>query len=380
MTIEDELREALALKDEFLATLSHELRTPLNAVLGWAELLLSRAPADGELRRGLETIARNARIQAQLIEDLLDMNRIVSGKVRLEISELDPEATIRAAIDSLRSAAAHKGVEIREHLEPIGEVSGDRKRLQQVVWNLVSNAVKFTPRGGRVEIALRRERDRLHIVVADTGAGIAREFVGHVFDHFRQADGSSTRRHGGLGLGLAIVKQLVELHGGTINADSEGEGRGAKFTVSLPMRAAIAPPEPPPPSQPPAVTLTGVKVLVIDDEADARALLELVLSDAGAEVFSAATGDEALALLAQRQPDVIVSDIGMPDRDGYQLMRSIRNLPPERGGRTPAVALTAFARSEDRTRALLAGYQVHITKPLEPIELVVTLASLTGRT
>ena len=382
-----EVERVSTLKDEFLATLSHELRTPLNAVLGWSEMLLGRTPADAESRRGLETIARNARAQAQLIEDLLDMNRIVSGKIRLEVQKLELDTVIESALTAVRPSADAKQIALRARLEPLAEpVFGDAHRVQQIVWNLLSNAVKFTPRGGKIDLATRRVGDRVEIVVADTGIGIAAPFLPHVFERFRQADASTTRKYGGLGLGLSIVKQLVELHGGTVRADSPGVDRGATFVVSLPLRAtrAAAPPEQrttrPTAVAAPEVSLAGVRVLVIDDEADARALLDMVLSDAGAECMLAASTEEALGKLAMQRPDVIVSDIGMPDRDGYQLMRSIRILPPDRGGRTPAVALTAFARSEDRTRALLAGYQVHMTKPIEPLELIVTLASLIGRT
>ena len=385
-----EIERVSMMKDEFLATLSHELRTPLNAVLGWAEMLLARSAVDSEQRRGLETIARNARAQAQLIDDLLDMNRIVSGKIRLDVQRLDLLGVVEAAIESVRPSAAAKGIALRALLDPLTEpVHGDPHRVQQIVWNLLSNAVKFTPRGGKIDVVLRRVNSHVEICVADTGIGIQPQFLPHVFDRFRQADASTTRKYGGLGLGLSIVRQLVELHGGTVRAESAGADRGATFVIALPLRVVRdpAPAEHPttttaqrPAAIPPEISLAGVKVLVIDDEADARALLEIVLGDAGAQVTVAASSDEALAKLAATAPDVIVSDIGMPDRDGYQLMRSIRILPPERGGRTPAVALTAFARSEDRTRALLAGYQVHITKPIEPLELIVTLASLTGRT
>jgi len=376
-----DLERVNQLKDDLLETLAHELRTPLNAVLGWAELLLSRSAEDSDQRRGLTAIARNARAQARLLDELLDASCIVSGKLRLDMRRLDLRDAVEAAVASARPAARAKEIALHTHVEPLAEpVDGDPHRVQQIVGNLLSNAVKYTPRGGAIDVALRRAGAHVEIRVTDTGIGIAPQVLPHVFDRLR----STTPRHSGLGLGLAIVRQLVELHGGTVRAESAGLERGATFVVALPVRdVAIAVPGTT--SQPGAArlaehSLAGLAVLVIDDEPDARALLALVLGDAGARVAVAASSDEALAKLAATRPDVIVSDIGMPDRDGYQLMRSIRMLPPERGGRTPAVALTAFARSEDRTRALLAGYQVHITKPIEPLELIVTLASLTGRT
>lgn len=371
--LRSEVERITTQQDELLATLSHELRTPLNAILGWAELLVQRAPEQSELRRGLETIARNARAQGQLIDDLLDMSRIVAGKVRLDVQRVDLAAVINGAIDIMRASIEGKELVLRTDIQAISDVSGDPQRLQQIAWNLLSNAVKFTPKGGTITVVLRETGPRAELVVSDTGMGISPSFVPHVFDQFRQQ--SSTRRYGGLGLGLAVVKQLVELHGGAIRVESGGEGQGSSFAVSLPR--SVQREDTPPPSEAVAVTLVGRTVMVIDDEADARAMLELVLGDAGATVIACATPEEAMRSLHQQIPDLIVSDIGMPDRDGYQLMRSIRNLPPEKGGRVPAVALTAFARSEDRTRALLAGYQVHMTKPVEPRELVATLASLT---
>jgi CheY-like chemotaxis protein len=379
-----DLESANRLKDELLETLAHELRTPLNAMLGWAELLLSRTSEDADARRGLTAIARNARAQAKLLDELLDANRIVSGKVRLDVGRLELRDVVEAAIDAVRPTARAKGLALRTQLETIEETAdGDPHRVQQIVGNLLSNAVKFTPRGGAIDVALRRAGTQAEISIADTGVGIAPQVLPHVFDPLRPA----TRRQGGLGLGLAIVRQLVELHGGSVRAESAGLERGATFVVALPLRAvrddAARMPEPTGhlrAARLAEISLAGLSVLVIDDEADALALLELVLGDAGARVAVAGSSEAALAKLAAARPDVIVSDIGMPERDGYQLMRSIRMLPPERGGRTPAVALTAFARSEDRTRALLAGYQVHMTKPIEPLELIVTIASLTGRT
>lgn len=381
-----EVERVSLMKDEFLATLSHELRTPLNAVLGWAEMLLARAAPGTDVRRGLESISRNAHAQSQLIDDLLDMNRIISGKIRLDVQSADLASIIEASLESVRPSAEAKGIRLRWLLDPLpGPVFGDPHRLQQVVWNLLSNAVKFTPKGGAIDVMLRRVNSHIEITVCDSGAGIPAEFLPHLFERFRQLDSSTTRSHGGLGLGLSIVKQLVELHGGAIRAESAGEGMGATFVVSLPLRPVVerdAGEHPTTRRAPPRaseIDLAGVKVLLVDDEPDARELVKFVLAEAQAEVVTAGSADEGLELLKQARPDVVVSDIGMPERDGYQLMRSVRSLPPAEGGRTPAIALTAFARSEDRTRALLAGYQVHIAKPIEPRELVVTIGSLTGR-
>jgi signal transduction histidine kinase/CheY-like chemotaxis protein len=379
-----EVERISVMKDEFLATLSHELRTPLNAILGWSDMLLARVTAS-EDRRGLQTIARNARLQSQLIEDLLDMNRIISGKVRLEVQRVDLAAVIDSALDSVGPAVESKALRLHRTLDPTaGPVFGDPQRIQQVVWNLLSNSIKFTPRGGRIDVVLRRVSSHIEIRVTDSGIGIPPEFLPHVFERFRQADSSTTRKHGGLGLGLSIVKHLVELHGGSVVADSAGEGRGAAMTVALPIRAsredevshaAVRTT----PIHPISFHLAGVRVLIVDDDPDARDLIGSVLAGAEAIPSTAESAGEALALLAEREFDVIISDVGMPDRDGYQLMRAVRALPPERGGRTPAIAVTAFARSEDRTRALLSGYQVHLAKPIEPHELVVTVASLAGK-
>jgi CheY-like chemotaxis protein/two-component sensor histidine kinase len=383
-----EVERVSLLKDEFLATLSHELRTPLNAVLGWSKILLSRIKEDSDTRRGLETIARNAGAQAQLIDDLLDMNRIVSGRIRLDVQRLDLASVVEAALESARPSAEAKSIEIRKTIDPnAGPVRGDPNRLQQVVWNLLTNAVKFTPRGGSIDVILQRIGSHVEIVVQDTGMGISAAFLPQLFERFRQADSSSTRRFGGLGLGLSIAKQLVELHGGTVTAHSEGDGKGSTFCVRLPLRAVREEPdsqrEHPTSGRGTApvdaqVSLAGIAVLVVDDEADARSVVGAVLSDAGATVLTAASADEALAVVRSRRFDVLISDIGMPDRDGYQLIRDVRQLGAAEGGRTPAVALTAFARSEDRTRAMLAGYQVHMTKPVEPQELVATIRSVAG--
>ncbi len=382
-----EIARVSSLKDEFLATLSHELRTPLTAILGWARVLLRKKVDPETLARGVEAIERNAVAQARLIEDLLDMNRIISGKVRLDVQPTDLSTVIEAAIDAVRPAAEARAIRLRTIVDPVaGPVSGDPNRLQQVLWNLLTNAVKFTPKGGTVEVALQRVNSHLELSVSDSGVGIDADFLPHVFDRFRQADSSTTRSHGGLGLGLSIVKQLVELHGGSVRAKSDGEGRGATFVVCLPLAALLHEPDQAHPAarrafaSPAAdVDLRGVKVLVVDDEPDARELIRQLLQECHAEVHTASSAREGLATLQRLRPDLLLSDIGMPERDGYQLIRDVRRLAPDDGGRTPAIALTAFARSEDRTRAMLAGYQVHVSKPIEPHELVATVASLAGR-
>jgi signal transduction histidine kinase/CheY-like chemotaxis protein/PAS domain-containing protein len=373
-------------KDDFLATLSHELRTPLMAILGWAAVLARGGDAD-IVARGVDAIMRSAKAQSQLIDDLLDMGRIVSGKVRLDVQPTDLAAVIDAALDVVRPAAEAKEITLRRVLDPrAGPVSGDAQRLQQVVWNLLSNAVKFTPKGGRIDVRLERVGSQVEITVADTGAGISTEFLPHVFDRFSQSDESITRKHGGLGLGLSIVRHLVELHGGSVTATSAGLGEGATFCVRLPLApvrtfsgashpavsAGIAWDEA-------ALALHGVRVLVVEDDADARELLRELLMQFHAEVSTAQSADEGLARLGEVRPDVIVSDIGMPDVDGYEFIRRVRRLPSAAGGNTPAIALTAFARPEDRVRALLAGYQSHIAKPIEPHELTVTVSSLVRR-
>jgi PAS domain S-box-containing protein len=382
-----EAEHANRIKDEFLATVSHELRTPLNAVLGWAQLLRGADSEPDDLAQGLETIERNARAQAQLIDDLLDVSRIVAGKLRLDVRTVDLAPVIEAAVDACRHAADAKGVHLTRVLDPqAGPVAGDPDRLQQVMWNLVSNAVKFTPRGGRVQVVLRRVESAAEITVSDTGQGIDAAFLPHVFDRFRQADASITRLHGGLGIGLSIVRNLVELHGGTVRASSSGPGGGAAFTVALPVavsrdplerqvdgRAQTAEADCPP------LSLKGVRVLVVDDDPDARHLLARVLRDCDADVTMAASAAEAFDGFERAAPDVIVSDIGMPGEDGYSLIRRIRATEAAQGTNTPAVALTAFARPEDRRRAVLAGYQVHLPKPVEPGELRAVVANLVGR-
>ncbi len=379
-----------AMKDEFLATLSHELRTPLSAILGWSLVLQRHPMAGGELQKALETIERNARLQAQLIDDLLDMSRITSGKVRLDVQPVEPVSFVESAIETVKPAADAKGIRLQKLLDPsAGPISGDPARLQQVVWNLLSNAIKFTEKEGKVQVTLQRVNSHIEITVADTGVGIGPEFLSHVFERFRQADPSSTRRHGGLGLGLSIVKNLVELHGGTVQAFSPGEGLGTTFTVTLPLtvihRAASAGERVHPravsavTSDYPLADLSGLKVLVVDDEGDARDLVRKVLSDCGAEVINAGSASEALALVQKELPQLMVTDIGMPEMDGYELLQCIRALDHAKGGNTPAIALTAFARSADRTRALREGFLVHVSKPVEPSELIATVASVARR-
>ena len=380
-----EAERANQLKDEFLATLSHELRTPLNAILGWSQLILQGTMSKEDIQRGLETIERNARAQNKLIEDLLEMSSIISGKVRLDVQRLDFAGIAEAAVESIAPAAEAKGIRIRKTIDPAaGWVSGDNNRLQQVIWNLLSNAVKFTPKGGTVEVIVERVSSHLQVVVKDSGMGIKPEFLAYVFDRFRQADSTLTRNHGGLGLGLAIVKQLVGLHGGTVRAESDGEDKGSAFIISLPL-APISERKDQRSAASTQITfedrqisLPGVKVLVIDDEQDARELIREVLTLFQAEVIIAATAAAGLEILKNQRPDVIVSDIGMPEKDGYQFIREVRSLPAIHGGKTPAIALSAFAHSEDRTRAIIAGYQMHLSKPVESHELVAAIENLTG--
>ena len=378
------------LKDEFLATLSHELRTPLNAILGWSHILRTGPASTADLPRGLEAIERNARVQTQLIEDLLDMSRITSGKLRLDVQRIEPHTYVEAAVETVRHAAEAKRIRIEKVLDPTaGPVAGDPNRLQQIVWNLLSNAVKFTPKDGKVQVLLERVSSHIEISVSDTGIGIKPEFLPHVFERFRQQDASTTRTFGGLGLGLSIVKHLVELHGGSILVSSPGEDRGTTFVVHLPLSVAhshasqgerLHPRSSQGDSTFKASDLGGLKLLVVDDDADARDFLERVLAECGATVSTTGSATEALALIERARPDLLVSDIGMPNVDGYELLRRIRALGQARGGRLPAIALTAFARSEDRTRALRAGFLAHVAKPVDPAELVATIASIAGRT
>ncbi|MBX5459716.1 MAG: PAS domain S-box protein [Steroidobacteraceae bacterium] len=374
------------LKDEFLATLSHELRTPLNAILGWSTLLRQRAVSDRERERGLETIERNARAQAQIINDLLDMSRIISGKLHLEVQPIYLHEVVQAAMEAVRPSAEARNIRLRAMLDSsIGRTRGDPNRLQQVLWNLLTNAVKFTPPGGSIQVVLERENSHVEIVIEDSGIGIKPEFLPHVFDRFRQADASTTRRFGGLGLGLSIVRNLVELHGGSVRVKSPGENQGATFVVALPLsivdrdytgrsRAQIAVQDAIDAMNLPS--LEGAVILVVDDEPDTRMLLKRLLEDRGARVLSAGSAPSALGMLAQEEVDLLVSDIGMPGTDGYQLIEQVRTMDQARLTPLPAIAVTAYARAEDRQRSLLAGYQMHIAKPVEARELVAGIASL----
>lgn len=379
--------ETNRIKDEFLATLSHELRTPLTAVLGWTKLLRERELDEKTSLHALDIIERNAKAQKQLIEEILDVSRIITGKTRLEVNPIPLEPVIEAAIESVRPAADAREIDLDfTRASESALISGDPERLQQVVWNLLSNAVKFTPHGGRINVTLSQADSHAQIEIRDSGEGINPEFLPYVFDRFRQADGSTTRPHGGLGLGLAIVRHLVELHGGTVKAESGGQNQGSAFTVSLPLlgyasdsdgdgtvaRGAAARSE----QLKGLPSLEGLRVLVVDDEPDTLEFLRVVLERSGAEVITASSVDDALSELERSRLDVIVSDIGMPGRDGYDFVRSLRALPEERGGRLPAVALTAYARSEDETRSLREGFQMHIPKPFEALQLVTAVAAL----
>ncbi|MEP1062557.1 PAS domain S-box protein [Stenomitos frigidus AS-A4] len=387
------LARANRLKDEFLATVSHELRTPLNAMLGWATLLRGKQLDEATQQRALETIERNARAQNQLIDDLLDVSRIITGKLRLDVRPVVLVSVLEAALDSIRPAAEAKSLRLQSLLDPAaGPISGDPDRLQQVFWNLLSNAVKFTPKGGRIQLRLERINSHVEITVSDTGQGISPEFLPYVFERLQQADSTTTRTHGGLGLGLAIVRHLVELHGGHVQVASAGEGQGTTFMVTLPI--TIFRPEPtaharvhPTVSDTVPVldapSLAGLKVLIVDDEADARALLATLLRQSGAAVTVVTSAREALATLTQstleQRPDLLVSDIGMPEEDGYMLMRQVRALTPAQGGKMPAIALTAYARTEDRIKALAAGFQAHVPKPVEPAEFIAVVVNLSER-
>ncbi|MBD0388872.1 MAG: response regulator, partial [Nostoc sp. C3-bin3] len=429
----EQLQEANRMKDEFLGILSHELRSPLNAIFGWAQLLKRGKLSETQMARATETIERNAKAQTQLIEDLLDISRMMRGKLRLNVRTCNLVPMIESAIETVSLAAQSKEIDLRFSLIPskemqnsdlglginhkniespeaqsqtnqhsednsLGEnsqflVSGDFERLQQIIWNLLSNAIKFTPKGGRVEVQLsvvtsqekQQTTDKYaQIQIIDTGIGISPDFLPYVFDRFRQADSSSTRTYGGLGLGLAIVRNLVELHGGTIHANSPGKEEGATFTVKLPLlkspplTAALQPL--PLPSHLPSLCLLGVRVLVVDDQADTRDFITTVLEQCQAEVHAVASVQEALQVITQWKPDVLVSDIGMPNEDGYSLIRKVRSQPPELGGNIPAAALTAYARAEDRMRAIQEGYQLHLPKPIEAAELTTVVARLAGRT
>ena len=380
-------------KDEFLATLSHELRTPLNAILGWSMILSDKRLDESAWQRAIETIRRNARIQSQLIDDILDVSRIISGKLKLETQPLELSSVIEAAVESVLPAAQAKEIRLQRVLDSGSSmISGDRNRLQQIVWNLLSNAVKFTPKGGRVQIRLERVNSHIEIIVSDSGIGISPQIMPYIFDRFRQADSASTRQHGGLGLGLAIVRHLVEMHGGTVEAESDGEGNGATFTVKLPLitlRSIEISPEKNTEREHPTSNrdvlfectpeLEGLHVLVVDDDDDGRTLIKTVLEKCGAKVTAAASATTGLNLLKELRPDILLSDLGMPGEDGYSLIKKVRALSAEQGGSIPAAALTAYARVEDRMKVLRAGFQIHLPKPVEPAELIAVVANLSGR-
>ena len=380
-----ESERAGRLKDEFLATLSHELRTPLNAILGWTHLLRSRPGDERQLSEGLETIDRNARAQAQIVNDLLEMSRIISGKLRLDLQQVDLAAIAEDAISSSRPAADNKRIDLQSTLDTGAEVWGDPARLQQVMWNLLSNAIKFTPEDGRIIVVLQHVDRHVELTVSDSGQGIKAEFLPFLFDRFRQADASTTRQHRGMGLGLSIVKNLVEMHGGSVTAASAGENQGSTFVVRIPLSSGntidafgLSVMEAPS-ADADDLHLDGLRLLVVDDEPDAREFVARIMTEAGAEVRVAASTAEALKAIAEQPPDLLISDIGMPRSDGFELMRLIRALPAEAGGQMPAMALTAFARPEDRQQALIAGYQTHLAKPVQPAELATEIARLARR-
>jgi PAS domain S-box-containing protein len=385
-----EAQAANRAKDEFLSILSHELRTPLNAILGWSEVLRLRQTDAVLMARGLEAISRNVKAQTRLIDDLLDVSRIGAGKMRLDVRAVELAPIVTATIDSIRPAIEAKGLHLSPVLDPSAMVLGDPDRLQQVVWNLVSNAVKFTPKHGRIQVTVARINSQVEITVSDSGKGIDPAYLPRVFERFSQEDSSARRQFSGLGLGLTIAHQLVELHGGTIEARSEGQGKGATFVVKLPTSLVVPPPEDEPREHPSAMShvasrrsypdLTGVRVLVVDDDATTREVAEAILRPLGAEVLVAASAPEALEIVARRRPHLMVADIEMPGEDGYSLMRKVRMLPAASGGAIPAAALTAFARPEDRWRALDAGFQLHLAKPIEPLGLAIAVAQLAGRT
>jgi signal transduction histidine kinase/FixJ family two-component response regulator len=386
----NEAERANRLKDDFLATVSHELRNPLNAILGWSHMLRLGKLTPPNVERAVETIYRNAKSQTQLVADLLDVSRIISGKLRLDVRQVDLISIVNAAIDSIRPAADAKSIRLQTILDPAaGPIAGDADRLQQIVWNLLTNAVKFTPKGGRIQVRIQRINSHVEIIVTDSGVGINKEFLPHVFDRFRQADASTTRIHGGLGLGLSIVHQLVDLHGGSVSVSSEGEGKGATFTIILPFVGVVSNQKEADavhPAYSDEITgfeglpsLAGLRVLVVDDEEDTRELIREVLRECGSEVILSRSAAEALDALEQHKPDILVSDLGMPDEDGYSLITRIRALPAERGGQIPAAALTAYARAEDRMRVLRSGFQFHLPKPVDSAELVTVIASLAGR-
>jgi signal transduction histidine kinase/ActR/RegA family two-component response regulator len=382
----DDAETANRAKDEFLAVVSHELRTPLSPVLAWVHMLRSGRLDEERTARALEVIERNVKSQAQLIEDLLDVSRIITGKLRLDVHPIEMAPVVEAAVEAIRPTADLKGIRFQVIVDPRAVmIAGDPERLKQVLWNLLSNAVKFTPKGGRVQVVAHRVNSHVEIAVSDTGKGINADFLPYVFEPFRQADTASTRTHGGLGLGLSIVRHLVELHGGRVRVESPGDGQGATFTVELPVALLHTPPAPErvhptvqPSSRPPQpeVSLAGLRVLAVDDDIDTLDTLRTLLEQSGAEVRTAASAAAALGILEEWIPDLLISDIGMPGEDGYSLIRKVRARPPERGGLVAALALTAYARVEDRLQILSAGFQMHVPKPIEPAELIAIVRSL----
>jgi signal transduction histidine kinase/CheY-like chemotaxis protein len=384
-----EARDADRLKDEFLAVLSHELRTPLNAIVGYSRLLRGGILSDDKATRGLETLERNATALTQIVEDVLDISRIVSGKMRLDVQPVELPLIVHNAVATVQPAADAKGVRVQTIIDPhVGPVSGDPNRLQQVAWNLLSNAVKFTPKKGRVQVRVERVNSHIDIVVSDTGIGIRPDFLRHVFERFRQGDPGLTRHTGGLGLGLSIVRHIVEMHGGTVEAASDGEGQGATFRVRLPLMIVHDAVAREPREHPRTDTLTplkslrnltGIRVMAVDDEGDALELLRVVLQAAGAEVFTTSSGSDALQRLAETKPDVMVVDLGMPEMDGFEFIARVRASNDADIRDVPAAALTAFARSEDRTKALERGFEMHLAKPVDPGELVASIATLVRR-
>jgi PAS domain S-box-containing protein len=385
----EEARTANRMKDEFLAVLSHELRTPLNAIVGYARLLRGGVLGGDKTTRGLEILERNATVLTQIVEDILDVSRIVSGKIRLDVQPVELSLVVDNAVATMQPAADARSVRLQVLIDPrVGPVAGDPERLQQVIWNLVSNAVKFTPRGGRVQVRVERVDSQVEVVVSDTGIGIARDFLPHVFDRFRQADSATTRKAGGLGLGLAIVRHIVELHGGTVEATSGGEGQGSTFRVRLPLmivhpERAAGKREHPRTARieplPDLGGLQGVRVLAVDDEADALSLLRVVLETAGADVITTSSPEAAVDLIGRHSPDAVVIDLGMPQMDGFEVIRRIRQSRTPAVRQVPAAALTAFARSEDRTKALRSGFEMHLAKPVDPGELVAAIQTLVRR-
>ena len=395
-TMAEDAERANRLKDEFLATVSHELRTPLNAVLGWARMLGSTQLPPDRAKQGAATIERNAAALVRIIDDLLDVSRTIAGNFHLEAQPLDLAAVVQTALESVRPSAVSKNLQLTffSSIRPTDAVRGDAGRLEQVVSNLLTNAIKFTPEGGRVDVFVEASREYVEIRVVDSGEGISPQFLPHVFDRFRQADGATTRRHAGLGLGLAIVRQLVELHAGTVHVESEGEGRGATFRVRLPVASAMATSNEVPDSlnvaadearagaplgSPDSSPLENLRIVIVDDDADGRTLTSLILTEAGATVRSAASVREALQVLESDHADALVSDIGLPDEDGYSLIRTIRRREAEHGGFLPALALTGYAQAEDRARSLAEGFQAYISKPVEPRNLTDAIAAITHR-